>query len=189
MPKPPLLPLLNWREIFASSLPFEKWIREGESPENRRQMQEMVKSQFLAPQEEAQLKTLARQVHVVAIAEDWCGDVVRHVPVLEKLAQTTDKILVGYLSRRKSLEAFVRFLTNGGEAIPKFIFLNHLFVECGHWGPMPESCRQIIARGKACGDLVAARQKVSSLYKADPEKREVVRELLGLITIASATAP
>ena len=71
-----------------------------------------------------------------------------------------------------------RFLTNGGEAIPKFVFLSEDYVECGNWGPMPEECRRLIARGKACGDVPAARKKVALLYEADPERRVVIDELI-----------
>jgi len=83
----------------------------------------------------------------------------------------------------------VRFLTNGGEAIPKFVFLNEAFVECGNWGPMPDACREVIARGKACGNIPAARRKVSAMYDADPNLRAVVTELLHLIDIAACNSP
>jgi hypothetical protein len=128
-------------------------------------------------------------VHVVAIAEDWCGDVVRHAPVLQRLAEAGSNLKVRYISREQHPEVFVRFLTNGGEAIPKFIFLSDRFVECGHWGPMPESCRELIARGKACGDVASARRKVSLRYEQDTALREVVAELLHLVDIAASREP
>jgi hypothetical protein len=135
------------------------------------------------------LRALERPVYVVAIAEDWCGDVVRHVPVLQRLADAAPRLKVRFISREQHREVFVRFLTNGGEALPKFIFLNDRFVECGNWGPMPEKCRDLIARGKACGDMAAARMKVSALYAADSEFRVVVSELVRLIDVASCTEP
>jgi hypothetical protein len=190
MPKPPLLPILDWASIFESGRSFAAWLENGGSAENRRQMLEGVDRIPLEPQEEAWLRALNRPVHVVAIAEDWCGDVVRHVPVLEHLAGAGgDRLRVRYISREQHPDVFVRFLTNGGEAIPQFVFLSDRFVECGHWGPMPAACRGIIARGKACGDLPSARKRVSALYAADPERREVVRELLDLIGVAATATP
>jgi hypothetical protein len=143
----------------------------------------------LEPHERAFLEALGRPVHVVAIAEDWCGDVVRHVPVLARLAQVSDRLRVRFISREQHPEVFIRFLTNGGEAIPKFIFLSETWTECGHWGPMPGACREIIARGKACGDVASARRQVSALYEADAARRMVLEELFHLIAIASATQP
>jgi hypothetical protein len=54
---------------------------------------------------------------------------------------------------------------------------------------MPEGCKELIARGKACGDIAAARKKVSGIYEADHNKRMVLEELLHLIDIASTLEP
>ena len=152
-------------------------------------METMRRDLHLEPHAVWSLKALAKPVHVVAIAEDWCGDVVRHAPVLQRLADETPNLKVRYVRRDQHLDVFARFLTNGGEAIPKFVFLSDAFVECGNWGPMPDACRELIARGKACGNVAAAREKVAALYNADPQERMVVNELLSLIDIAACTAP
>ena len=128
-------------------------------------------------------------MRVVAIAEDWCGDVVRHVPVLARLADAAPKLELRFITREQHPEVFVRFLSNGGEAIPKFIFLSEAWVECGNWGAMPDACRELIARGKACGDVGAARKKVSALYDADPGRRGVIEELLHAVDVASSREP
>jgi hypothetical protein len=54
---------------------------------------------------------------------------------------------------------------------------------------MPVACRELIARGKACGDVAAARKKVSALYEVDSNRRQAVSELLQLIDIASSLEP
>jgi hypothetical protein len=135
------------------------------------------------------LGALPRPVYVVAIAEDWCGDVLRHVPVLQRLAQAAPKLTVRFISREQHPGVFVRFLTNGGEAIPKFVFISDQYVECGNWGPMPSADRVLIARGKACGDIGAARRKVGQSYQQDAERTIVVQELVDLIQIAVCASP
>ena len=159
------------------------------SEEHRARIEQLGQDLVLAPEAQACLAALPRPVRVVAIAEDWCGDVVRHVPVLQRMAEAAPRLEVRFISRGQHPDVFARFLTNGGEAIPKFIFLSEAWVECGNWGPMPEACREAIARGKACGDGAAARRKVSALYEADPQKRQVVAELLRLCDIACSTEP
>ena len=126
---------------------------------------------------------------MLAFAEDWCGDVVRHVPVLEKLARSTPKLQVRYCTREEQPKAFLRFLTNGGEAVPRFVFFNHEYVECANWGPMPDALREVISRGKACGDVKAARVITRASYEEDTARGEVVRELLQRIDIAAAEHP
>jgi hypothetical protein len=187
MPRPPILPTLDWPAIFAAGLPYEQWIAAAD-PAQRERIEQGRRSLALEPPLEAWLGALARPVHVAAIAEDWCGDVVRHVPVLQLLADHAPQLRVRYLSREQSREAFARFLVNGGEAIPVFVFLNDSFVECGHWGPMSAAGKEWIARGKACGDLKGARERVAKLYEADPARRDVIGELVHLIDIAASTA-
>lgn len=189
MPRPPVLPVLDWKAILDSGMTFEEWLAAAQSDESREAMQQGLASQALEPHVEALLGALPRPVYVVAIAEDWCGDVRRHVPVLQRLAQAAPRLEVRYITREQHKDVFVRFLTNGGEAIPKFVFLSDQFVECGNWGPMPAADRVLIARGKACGDLGAARNKVALSYQADWDRRIVVEELIELINIAVCAAP
>jgi len=189
MPQPPILPLMDWKTIFESGQDYLTWISQGASPENRQKMEARSQSLVLEPQIIGFLGALPRPVNLIAIAEDWCGDVVRHVPVLQKLAEAAPNLRVRYLSRAQRPDVFVRFLTHGGEANPKFIFLSADWIECGQWGPMPDLCRELIARGKACGNVAAARKKVSALYEADPGGRMVITELLRILDIASCTEP
>lgn len=189
MPRPPVLPTIPWSAVFDSGCDYARWLDSGESPDNQRAMEKIRQSLVLEPHVASSLQSLARPVHIVAIAEDWCGDVVRHVPVLQKMADTSSNLRVRYIRRDQWPDVFVRFLTNGGEAIPKFVFLNESFVECGNWGPMPDACREVIARGKACGNVPAARRKVSAMYDGDPNLRAVVTELLHLIDIAACNVP
>lgn len=185
MPRPPLLPSLDWRAIFESGISFDAWLARAEYPHYRDAMREGAERLPLPVEVESSLARLNRAVHVVAIAEDWCGDVVRHVPALARLARTSPLLRVRYITREQHLQVFVRYLTNGGEAIPKFIFLNDDFVECGNWGPMQADCREWIARGKARGDVGSTRARVSAAYEADPDLRQVFHELAHLVDIAS----
>jgi thiol-disulfide isomerase/thioredoxin len=189
MPKPPILPVMDWQALFERGRPYAEWIQTGESESNRRTMESLREKQTLNAESLKDIQGVDRPIHIIAIAEDWCPDVVRHVPVLMKIAEANENLRVRFISREDSPDAFVRYLTLGGEAVPKFIFLSDRFVECGSWGPMPDDCRKFIARGKACGDVKAARQKVFQRYQADPECRDVERELLQRIEIAACREP
>lgn len=185
MPKPPLLRPIDWEEVLNAGKDFADWMDAAESDENREKMAAALAKMTLEEDVASGLKGLKRQVNVVAIAEDWCGDVVRHVPALQAMAEAADQLRVRFITREQYLDVFTRFLTNGGEAIPKFVFVSDQLVECGNWGPMPADCRKLIAKGKACGDVGAARKLVSAAYDADPELKIVVRELYELVEIAS----
>ena len=189
MPRPATLPAIDWKAVFESGLDYAAWLAAAESAEQRDKIEAQRQALALDAPVAGFLAALPRPVHVVAIAEDWCGDVVRHAPVLQRMAEAGANLRVRYISREQHPDVFIRFLTNGGEAIPKFIFLSDRFVECGNWGPMPDSCRELISRGKACGDVAAARKKVAVRYEQDTARREVVAELLRLVDIAVSLEP
>lgn len=189
MPRPPILPTVDWKSIFDSGKDYTAWLSGAENKDHARKMDEARKNLVLEPQVTAFLTAVPRPVHVIAIAEDWCGDVVRHVPVLQRLAEAGPNVNLRFITREQHPDVFVRFLTNGGEAIPKFVFLSDQFVECGNWGPMPDACRALLSRGKGCGDVGAARKKVSAIYDADLDRAMAVEELVKLIGTASCTAP
>jgi hypothetical protein len=189
MPRPAILPVIDWKAVFDSGLEHAAWLAAAESVEQRDKLVAEHRALALEPAVAGFLAALPRPVHVIAIAEDWCGDVVRHAPVLQRMAEAGPQLKVRYISREQHPEVFVRFLTHGGEAIPKFIFLSDRFVECGSWGPMPEGDRELIARGKACGDVAAARRKISVRYEQDTARHEVVADLLRLVDIAVSREP
>lgn len=189
MPRPPILDPIDFRAVFNGAKDYRQWLAIAESADNVAKMEARRQSVAIDAPTRAFLAAVPRPVHVIAIAEDWCGDVHRHAPVLERLAEHAPQLRVRYISRADHPEIFKRFLTNGGEAIPKFIFFNDKFVEVGNWGPMPEECRRLIARGKAAGDVTAARKRVSALYEADPHCEIVLRELLSLIHTALCEQP
>jgi len=184
MPRPPTLPVIDWKKVIASGITFEKWLAGAEFPKHRDQMKKRLGEISLDPLVQARLKTIKRRVNVVCIAEDWCGDVVQHVPVLEALATACSKIKTRYITREQHPDVFARFLTNGGEAIPKFVFVTDDHVEIGNWGPMPNTYKPLIARGKSVGDVGHFRKRVGALYQADPNGEDVVADLLPLIEIA-----
>lgn len=190
MPRPPILPPVDWPSIFQGGVDFDTWLERAESPENRDRMQSILQNLKLDEARAGLLKSLSRIVHVVAIAEDWCGDVVRFTPVLMKVAaEAAGQVQVRFISRAQHPDVFARYLTNGGEAIPKFVFLNDQFTECGNWGPMPSDCRRILSRGKGANDIKSARERVSRMYEADPNCETAMRELLELIETAVCTRP
>lgn len=188
MPRPPILPLIDWKNVFENGKPWDTWLESAESSEQAARMRERFEALAIPDECNELLQKISKPVHIVAIAEDWCGDVIRHAPVVARIEAACEPVQVRYISREDHPDLFARFLTNGGEAIPKFIFLSDQFVECGNWGPMSTQARLLIARGKACGDTAAGRQKVREMYQADPQCKIAFEELCALTELAGATS-
>ena len=189
MPRPPVLPEADWKAVFDSAHDYAAWLGLAEKEENRAAIEGLYADFALTPSAKAYLAAMPRPVYVIAIAEDWCPDVIRHVPILQTMSDVTEHLHVRYVLREEQKDIFIRFLTNGGEAVPKFIFLSQEWVETGSWGPMPLDCKKMIARGRAASNLKGARENVFNMYNADPHRHVVVRELLEEIDIALTETP
>ena len=188
MPRPATLPVIDWNNVFENGKTWDAWLQAAESAEQANKMKERLDAISVPANCNTVLNKITRPVHIVAIAEDWCGDVIRHAPVIQKIADASPNIEIRYIARQDRPDVFARFLTNGGEAIPKFVFLSSDFVECGNWGPMQADCRLLVARGKAMGDTSAGRAKVREIYKADPVGVTAFEELSALAELAGATS-
>lgn len=185
MPRPPMIPVPDWSAICQAGLTWTDWLAQAESADQAARMKERFETLQVPQPLKAKLAALSAPTHVVAIAEDWCGDVVRHAPVIARIAHEQPLVKLTFITRDHDLALFTRFLTNGGEAIPKFIFLNDAFTEYGNWGPMQTDARHLIAQGKALNDVGAARKLVSELYNADPQCETAFRELIDLAAMPS----
>ena len=62
MPRPPVLPVLDWKTIFESGLPFDEWLEAAEHEMNRKAMERGVVDQELEPHVEALLGALPREL-------------------------------------------------------------------------------------------------------------------------------
>jgi hypothetical protein len=81
----------------------------------------------------------------VVLGEAWCGDVGQNLPIIAKMAGTSDNIKLAILLRDENLEIMDEFLTNGGRAIPKLICLKADNYEVlGEWGPRPEPAQEMM---------------------------------------------
>lgn len=184
MPRPAILPVPDRAALFAGGEDFTTWLNYSDTPDNAERIRDLYATTTVPDAARAALAALTRDVRVIAIAETWCGDVVRHTPVLMRLAECSPHIQVRFIKREAAPDYFARFLTNGGEAIPKYVFCNAEFVEVGHWGPMSSTPRLMIAQGKGCNDGKTARQKVAQFYEADAN-REAIAEMVALAQTAA----
>jgi hypothetical protein len=148
-------------------------------------------------------RNLPATLKVVAIAEDWCGDVVANLPILAGLAEASGKLDVRVVLR-DSTNLIDSYLTKGEfKSIPVFIFLDEDHEEVGVFHERPDSVTaqraerrtQIFAEHPDLGspdtppDLMtdAQRSRYQQLSQADRDAtfewatNEVVRELRAIV--------
>jgi hypothetical protein len=94
----------------------------------------------LDPEAVRTFKSLPKPLRVLALAEDWCGDVVANLPILGRLAKEVPTLDVRIFYRDQNLDLMDRWLNQGKyQSIPVFVFFDENFRELGHWIERPAS--------------------------------------------------
>lgn len=90
----------------------------------------------------------------LVITEGWCGDAAQTVPIIQKIAERSDKITLKLILRDEHPELMDQFLTEGARAIPKLISLDKNTLEVlATWGPRPAPAQELLMEFKANADL------------------------------------
>src|SRR5687767_3611838 len=118
---------LDLKSIWEGGQTYEAWLSASEQ-NKRAEMEATYKQVPLSSSDIQFLTSVARPVHILCLAEDWCGDVRRNVPVLARIcAENPATLRARYVDKETKLQLMVRYLTNGAEAIPIVVFLNENF--------------------------------------------------------------
>ncbi|MSQ15939.1 MAG: thioredoxin family protein [Dehalococcoidia bacterium] len=85
------------------------------------------------------------EVHVVALGEDWCPDVVRGLPVVAKIAHSCGMDFKVF-PRDVNLDIMELYLwRREHQSIPVFVFFNAEFKELGTWIERPAAAYKFMA--------------------------------------------
>jgi len=129
---------------FESGKSYDEF-KEGMT-RNRDRVEANEKRVEIDPETRSFFKSLPRPLNVVALAEDWCGDVIANLPVLGVLARETGKLNVKIFYRDQNLDLMERWLNQGKfQSIPVFAFFDDGFRELGHWIERPDSVTKLRA--------------------------------------------
>src|SRR6185437_9552319 len=72
------------REQFQAGMNYDAY--KAQMTRNREQVEQNEKDLQLKPDEIQAFSNLPKPINVLALAEDWCGDVVANLPIIGKLA-------------------------------------------------------------------------------------------------------
>lgn len=128
----------------------------------------------------------------VIIASDWCGDVVRNIPVVFRALEHSG-MPVEVLIMEEHLDTMDQFLTMGGRSIPVVIFTDTGGFVLGTWGPRPKHVQEVMVRFKQENPdrnapdyeekMKAARAELIARYGEGTEYQQaIIRELRELIS-------
>jgi hypothetical protein len=126
------------RERFLQGLRYEAF--KAQMTRNRDRFDVNERRLKLDPADLAVFYGLPRPLHVLVLAEDWCGDVIDNLPILGRLAAESGKLDLRIFLRDQNLDLMDQYLNQGQfRSIPVFVFFDEDFHEIGHFIERPAS--------------------------------------------------
>jgi thiol-disulfide isomerase/thioredoxin len=178
------------KEQYEAGMSYDAW--KAGMTRNQEQLATTEKAITISDAEIAAIAALPKPVKVLAIGEDWCGDVIANLPILAKVAEKTGKLDVKVLLRdTEPGKTVMQSYLNKGEflSIPVFVFVDDDFNELGNFKERPDSVTEM--RAKQREDLAAAHPEWGDISRPMPELPEEVRTALGaeLAKLRAETLP
>lgn len=107
------------------------------------------------------LQNLSKEYTWLVISESWCGDAAQILPVINKMAEVSDKIDLRIVLRDDNEDLMNLFLTNETKSIPKLIIIDKATNEVvNDFGPRPKGAKQLILDYKAAHGIVDETAKI-----------------------------
>ena len=144
---------MDWRNLYDQALLYQAFLDRYGTPVHQQRWQAVYERVTLADSERALLSGFERQMYLLCLAGTWCGDCVLQGPVLQRLAESTEKIGLRFVDRDEQRPLQDALALNGGRRIPVVVFLSEDFQECGRYGERTLSIYRRMAHerlGAAC---------------------------------------
>lgn len=168
------------RERFEQGLTYEQF--KAGMTRNRDRLEAAERGFTPSESERAAFRALPKTLNVLAIGEDWCGDVIANLPILASLAADSGKLNVRVFLRDQNLDLIDLYLKEGKyRSIPVFVFFDESFQELGHFIERPASVTELRAKKRL--ELYAQNPEFGSPDSPVDQLPEDVR-----VRLAQATA-
>ena len=147
------------REQFEAGLSYDAY--KAQMTRNKEQVEQNEKDLQVSAEDKSAFQALPNAVNVMALAEDWCGDVVANLPILGRLEKEAGgklNVRIHLRDQEPGSTIMDQYLNKGQyKSIPTFIFLDADFNELGVWVERPESVTKL------------REEKRLALYAAHPD--------------------
>lgn len=164
------------RERFARGLTYDEF--KARMTRNRERFEENERRAPLADEDLAAFRGLSAPLHVLVLAEDWCGDVVANLPLLGRIAKDAGTLDLRVFLRDQNEDLMNLYLNQGKfKSIPVFAFFDENFQEVGRFIERPASVTDLRAKKRA--EVYASRAEFGSPDAPADGLPEGVRAELG----------
>ncbi len=125
---------MNWETEYGHALPYEEFLQRHGTDAHRGRWQAVYDRVALSAPQRTLLEGFVRQMHLLCVAGAWCGDCVRDGPILQRIAEATPKVALGFVDRDTYPDLREAVAINNGHRVPMVLFLAEDFAECARYG-------------------------------------------------------
>lgn len=133
------------REQFEAGLTYDAY--KAQMTRNREQVEQNETDLQLTTEDKSAFQGLPQPINVMALAEDWCGDVVANLPILGRLEQAAAgklNVRIHLRDQEPGTQIMDQYLNKGQyKSIPTFVFLDEDFNELAVWVERPDSVTRL----------------------------------------------
>lgn len=164
------------RESWDRGLTYDAW--KAAMTRNRERIEANEARVTIDPADREAFARLRKPLRVVAVAADWCGDVMANLPVLVRVAEASGKKLDMRLFERDGDTSPIDMYLNEGQfkSIPVFAFFDPDWNEVGVFIERPDSVTEL--RAKKRREVYASRPEFGSPDAPADQLPEDVRDAL-----------
>ncbi len=149
---------------------------------NDKRMDRLDKTLKISEETQNSLDKLNQEFTFLVIAEGWCGDAAQILPIINKVAEASDKIDFKIVLRDENEDLMNQFLTNGSKSIPKALILDWENNLLDSWGPRPDVASKMVVDYKAQnGSLDEEFKKNLQIWYNNDKGNNIQNELLSML--------
>ena len=142
-----------FRRAFRGAVPYRDYLTTGSDRERAAWTRAETALPALPDDARARLDAAGRIVNVLCLSGIWCGDCVRSVPIVARLAEAAGpSVDLRFVDRDAIPELRDELRVLGAMRVPMVVFLTEDFHEIGRYGDRPLT----VYRDKAVTELGAA---------------------------------
>jgi hypothetical protein len=176
----------SYEMAFRAGQPFDHFLDEAD--ENRALWHAMAERAPLHDEAARRIEASDGCWRLLVLADDWCGDAVNTIPVIERLAQAANNLELRIIPRDRYPELRDRHLTNGSRSIPIVVLLDESGTPRGSWGPRPRQLQE-----RVLGELNRLsrtdRYRMVRTWYARDRGASTAQEIAGLVKTAADAIP
>ncbi|WP_372766251.1 thioredoxin family protein [Lutibacter sp.] len=149
---------------------------------NDTRMDRLDKTLKISDETQNSLDNLNKGFTFLVITEGWCGDAAQILPVINKVAEASDKIDFKIVLRDENEALMNQYLTNGSKSIPKVLILDQENNVLDSWGPRPTIASKMVVDYKSKnGSLDEDFKKNLQIWYNKDKGNNTQEELLSLL--------